>query len=348
MESLSIQMMLSWFDRHRRPFPWRDTSSAYAVWVSEVMLQQTQASRVISFFLRWMERFPTIEALADGNESEVLKLWEGLGYYSRARALLYGARVIVEKYHGTLPSTKEELVSIPGIGPYTQGAIRSFAFHQKAPAIDANVVRVICRLYDLALKKGSCSSIKEIEAYVEELLPLNKPFIVMEALIELGALICQKKPLCKKCPLNVCCKSFAHGTVLLRPLSCEPKPRIYEKRLVCIFQKQEQVLVVHRTGKAVMSGLWEFPYLPWNEELVASLSSSYSCVERLDTIVHNYTKYCITLYPYCFVVSDSFSWHEGEWVTCQNLLSLPFSSGHKKVLYDVLKIIPKPKNNVMK
>ncbi|NGX59959.1 MAG: Adenine DNA glycosylase [Chlamydiae bacterium] len=148
----AIETLKHWFKEEKRNFPWRIAPNPYTVWISEVMLQQTRAAVVIPYFERWMKRFPSIQSLADATVDEVIKMWEGLGYYSRARALHEGARYVVAHYHGKLPSSLQLLQKIKGLGPYTIGAIQSFAFHQKAPAVDGNVMRVISRLYPLAPK----------------------------------------------------------------------------------------------------------------------------------------------------------------------------------------------------
>ena len=330
MDSFPLDDLTSWFYKNRRFLPWRAQPTPYSVWVSEVMLQQTQALRVLLYFQRWMTLFPTVQALAESSEESVMKVWEGLGYYSRARALRKGAQYIQKMWGGLIPESREELLLIPGIGEYTQGAIRSFAFHQKAAAVDANVFRVISRVYDLAVQQGSGDAYTRVRAFVEKLLPENDPWIVMEALIELGALVCGKKTACVRCPLCSVCQSRKNKTWKERPLPKKPMKRVYEKRKVFVFVKQESMCVIRRQGKGVMSGLWEFPYCLDGDscEQLDQLSPS----QVLDPIKQTFTNHCVTLYPCIFHVKDDFFWHEGEWHTREKLLTLPFSAGHKKIL----------------
>lgn len=328
--------LVSWFQSHKRSFPWRVSPTPYSVWISEVMLQQTQASRVVSFFLRWMEQFPSLYDLSQATEHEVIKLWEGLGYYSRVRSLRKGSIVITEQHKGIFPQDRSTLLLIPGIGPYTQGAIRSFAFHQRAPAVDANVERVLSRWMDLAIVKGSSSARREVETLLERILPIREPHVAMESLIELGALVCQKKPLCRRCPFCASCLSLKRGSLCERPLVKASVTRIKEKRVVFLFQKQNEFCVVHRKGTRAMSGLFEFPYSIFSD-------SPFSLLERfdsttmvpLDVVTHSYTKYTVTLYPFLIPVLSDFSWQEGEWVAVETLDSLPFSSGHKRILHQI-------------
>jgi len=338
MPELFIPDLVLWFQTKGRSLPWRVNPTPYSVWISEVMLQQTQVSRVLLYFKRWIALFPTIQALAESSEEMVMKAWEGLGYYSRARALRQGAKYIQEKYHGVIPSDRAALLSIPGIGEYTQGAIRSFAFHEKAAAVDANVLRVISRLYDLPLEQGSLSAYNYVRVLVDKFLPEKKPWVTMEALIELGALVCGKKAECEKCCLKKKCLSFQNNTIQERPLPKKPMRRIYEKRIVFVFQRKEMVCVVKRQGKGVMSGLWEFPYCLYNEQALEPLqSASLSLV--LETIQQSFTNYSVTLYPHIFHVPDTFFWHEGEWVEKEKLHSLAFSSGHKKIVERIADLI---------
>jgi A/G-specific adenine glycosylase len=302
------------------------------------MLQQTQASRVIDFFLRWMDLFPSFHVLAQAHESEVMKAWEGLGYYSRARSVHAAAKYIVEHHGGILPSTREQLLDIPGIGPYTAGAILSFAFHQRAVAVDANVRRVISRLHGKKLIDA------DLESFVEKILPQDTPWNTMEALIELGALVCRSSPLCHHCPLSSICASFAQGTqktIFEKPAS----KAIKLFRDVAVVFKGTQVWVMKRTGKEVMSGLYEFPFFEttphgrslheFSQLLTTQLACSHTHLAKLSQVMHSFTKYRVTLFPHLFAIDESECPH-GEWVDFESLSSLPFSSGHRRVLFDVM------------
>src|ERR1700722_10190653 len=183
MPFFDIDSLKDWFVREKRDLPWRENPSPYAVWISEVMLQQTQASVVIPYFERWMARFPTVAVLAEASQGEVIKMWEGLGYYSRVRHLHQAAKDLMYRYAGDLPRTREGLEGIKGIGPYTRGAILSFAFHQKAAAVDGNVLRVLARYF--AIEEEIEKAKKSITELTESILPEEEPWIVMEGLIEL-------------------------------------------------------------------------------------------------------------------------------------------------------------------
>jgi len=336
---MDIHAVTEWFAAHKRNFPWRERPSPYAVLVSEIMLQQTQASRVIPFFNRWINEFPSLQILAEAPEKSVMKAWEGLGYYSRARALHRGAKIIVERFNGKIPDTRKELLTISGIGPYTAGAILAFAFRKKAAAVDANVVRVLARCTE------THKSARMFEPIVENLLPSCKPWAAMEALIELGALTCKKKPLCEQCPLANDCLARKNGTTALFP-----PPNLQQKtplwRDVAVIVTTDTVLVCHRTGKRIMSGLCEFPFFessPSGRGEGAFLDhlnrSDLSIIGSLHPITHSFTRYRATLYPVLFSSLREFSWPEGRWLPMKGLKEFAFSSGHKQVMEKALLLL---------
>lgn len=193
---------LSWpgFAANQRPLPWRVNYTPYEVWISEVMLQQTQMERGVSYFKRWMARFPDVASLAAASEEEVLRLWEGLGYYSRARHVLAAARQIMEKHKGIFPSALEEIRALPGVGPYTAGAVASIAFGEKLPCVDANVERVVARLFDLDTPVKQEPAASAVRAWALRLVPEGKAREHNQAIMELGALVCGKKPALRGLP----------------------------------------------------------------------------------------------------------------------------------------------------
>ncbi len=334
--------LLAWFHTEKRSFPWRQDVHPYSVLVSEMMLQQTQASRVISYFLRWMESFPTIITLAQAEEGRVIKAWEGLGYYSRARSLHACAKIVCERYGGVVPSEKEDLLQLPGIGPYTAGAIRSFAYHQRAEAIDANVRRVLFRMVKGCFENGA-------EGFVEQILPEQKPWEAMEALIELGALMCTKVPNCEQCPCKEQC--YAYSTDRVVELTRHSKSqRISLWRDVAVFLCQGSVLVKKSTQQALMAGLYEFPYLATKEggrtplqflqvlqEMSDGTKSDMKVFLSLSQVKHSFTKYQAYLYPVVIQCENFFhTIDEAEWIEVESLSLLPFSSGHRKVLGEFL------------
>jgi A/G-specific adenine glycosylase len=339
MSIFDVRPLLAWFHANKRPFPWRNNPSPYAVLVSEVMLQQTQATRVLQYFSLWMDRFPTFADLAKASENVVLKSWEGLGYYSRARALHACAKVICGQYFGNLPRGKDELLKLPGIGPYTAGAILSFAFKQKAEAIDANVRRVFFRLIADVFNK-------DLTGIVEAMLPSQEPHIVMEAFIELGALVCTKRPKCEQCPCRDFC--YAYNTNRIDEVTvCKKNERIPLWRDVGLFLTDDSVLLKNPPLKGLMRGLYEFPYLEGSqkrrsgeaflEELFPQTGGSLKVERLLDIVCHSFTKYSVVLHPIVIRSTCRFSLLENTtWACFSHIRDYTFSSGHKRVLNALL------------
>jgi A/G-specific adenine glycosylase len=302
------------------------------------MLQQTQACRVVSFFENWMKLFPSVKLLAQASEEMVIKAWEGLGYYSRARSLHRAAKIIVDEFGGQIPSEKELLSSIPGIGPYTTGAILSFAFHKKAAAIDANVRRVMSRFLNLP---------KVVEEVVEPLLSEDQPWHTMEALIELGALVCRKTPQCAECPLCSQClahKKGVYDVATTRPLS--RTTRLWRDVAVIVCKGHVFVL---QNDKGIMKGLSEFLYFEGNEvrKTLAEFSeylsgfckNNISALTALPSVSHAFTRFRCTLHPNIVIAEKFFEYPVGKWVKIQDVSLLPFSSGHKRVLVSALSFL---------
>ena len=332
-----------WFQVNKRDLPWRHLSTPYRVWVSEVMLQQTQASRVILFFERWMERFPTINHLASASEGQVLKLWEGLGYYSRARALHNAAKYLVEHHNGALPDSAEALQSIKGIGPYTVGAIRAFGFHKKAAAVDGNVIRLIARLFAINDDISKNKTKNNIWKQAEELLPEKEPWVVAEAMIELGALICTpKKPNCIACPLQTMCQSVAIGAENEIPVNSKKIQYTPLFREVLVLLHKDLILLKKGEENKIMHGLYEFPYFEGKkggmspqkaqEQAKELFAFSLNFREKLEEEKQSFTRYRVTLYPKIFSVDKPFKLPGYEWKTLEQIEKLPFSSGHKRIL----------------
>lgn len=332
--SFPTEDLKEWFLENKRPFPWRENPNPYRVWVSEVMLQQTVASVVIGYFEKWMLKFPDVKELAQATDNEVVKMWEGLGYYSRARNLHSGAKYIMENLEGKLPATKEGLSQIKGIGSYTQGAILSFAFHQKAAAVDGNVMRVIARF--LALEK--CIDLpqtkKEIEQFVESILPEKEPWIISEALIELGATICQKKPKCEQCPLSDSCRGKNKACFL--PIRKQREKAKHLFRAVAVITCEGHFLVTKGEKGKVMGELYEFPFIEMQTKNIdeikklfeANLGLKLTLKGVLKEEKHSFTKYRAHLFPLKFEAKEKT--HDHLWE--KEPSKLPFSSGHKRIL----------------
>lgn len=333
-----------WFSKHQRDLPWRKARTPYEVLVSEVMLQQTQVSVVIDYFSRWMAEYPTLVNLAEAEEEKVLKSWEGLGYYSRARRLHGAAKEIVKQHQGMIPSEENKLLSIKGIGPYTAGAILSFAFRKKKAAVDGNVLRVFSRLYLIEDEITKTATVSLIREKVERDLPDNKPWETMEAIIELGALVCKKKPLCHQCPLKKECKAFLEGKEQLVPYKKQNAEIIRLSRRVFIIECQGKVLLKIPPKEKLMQGLYEFPYKDFNENLdeaefpfeLDGLSFSKKTFRYfMEKVDQSYTRYQVKLYPEVHQVEKLEILHGFVWIDKEILKTLPFSSGHKKILINL-------------
>ena len=343
MPILQIENLKKWFLQNKRSFPWRDFKTPYAVWVSEVMLQQTRASVVVAYFYRWMERFPTLFSLAEAPLEEIFKIWEGLGYYSRARNLKQGAIQILEE-GGVFPNSLEKLLKIKGIGPYTAGAILSFAFHQKAAAVDGNVARVISRYKGIF---GDLTSSKVKKALEEEtllLLPDVESWIVMESFIELGATFClPAKPICSQCPLKESCYAHLHDVTGEIPLKKKRQETLFlQNQVVVIFYESEVLIEIKEEGK-VLGGLAEFPSFPYSvhleieEEVKKKTNLETIWQEDLPLQKQSFTRYQVDLYPAILEAKEKKEVLGCSWHSIEDLSqSLTFSSGHKRILEEIL------------
>lgn len=306
------------------------------------MLQQTQVAVVIPYFLRWMERYPNVEALASASIDEVIKLWEGLGYYSRARNLHEGAKKIVAEFHGYFPADEEQLRKIKGLGPYTIGAILSFAFHKKKAALDGNVIRVMTRYFQIEQDVGSPSTLKHLRELVEKLLPEDESWLVNEGLIELGATICQKKASCAKCPLQSGCKSHLQGTVEKFPVKAKKIQTTYLFRAVPVISSGNHYLIKRGSDGKVMQDLHEFPYFEIpdggidTEDLKNWVEQNYQLevdyIKTLPEVSHSFTRYQVRLDPFTFSCKTKKDVEGYMWKTFDELHSLAFSSGHRRIL----------------
>jgi A/G-specific adenine glycosylase len=338
----------SWFEENKRDFPWRENRTPYRVWISEVMLQQTRASVVIPYFLRWMELFPDVKSLYMAPIEEVIKAWEGLGYYSRARNLHLAATQIVESFGGVIPDSREALLSIRGFGPYTVGAILSFAFRKKAPAVDGNVLRVVSRYFCIEESVSKASTRKKIEEKVETLLDSKIPWVTAEALIELGATVCASRPRCEICPLQQGCLGRERGIAEILPLKNAERSVVELFRPVFIFERDGFVLVRKGEPGKVMADLYEFPYAEVSKgsvtrkvvlkEALKMFGEKVIITQKLTSCTHTFTHYKARLFPYWLKHEKEIMITGFEWVEISRLSRLPFSSGHRKILAEVEKI----------
>ncbi|MDE0463277.1 MAG: A/G-specific adenine glycosylase [Caldilineaceae bacterium] len=305
-----------WQAHQLRELPWRrdpaGARDAYAVWVSEVMAQQTRLSVVAAYFNRWMEQFPTLEALAGADQQEVLKLWEGLGYYSRARNLHRAARVVATEFGGQLPRTRAELLSLPGIGEYTAGAILSLAFGQHEPVLDGNAKRVISRLWDVDARIDLRATESQLWGLSRKMVEAaSAPGAMNEGLMELGAIVCRRRnPLCDRCPVQSLCLAHGRGVQEERPVRAPGKHVPHVEFAAAIIWEdvpgESRMLISQRPEQGLLGGLWSFPNGAReadDEDLQAclrrvvreSLGVAVCVGERAGTVEHAFTHFRMTL-----------------------------------------------------
>ena len=302
--------LLEWWDAGHADLPWRRSRDPYAIWVAEVMLQQTQVASVIPYFQRWMANFPDVEALAVAYLDEVLKLWEGLGYYSRARNLHAAATTVCTEYGGQIPDSVDELMKLKGIGPYTAGAIASIAFGRPAPVLDGNVTRVISRLWDIEENVTRSSTRKQLWHLAERMIDHKRPGDFNQALMELGQRICLPVlPLCQQCPLAAQCLSRQRGSQSKRPVR-PPRKRTphHDMTAGVILGKDNRMLIVRRPIDGLLGGLWEFPGgLRAPEEKLSealrrrvkeALGIEIQVGQALGRVEHAYTHFRVTLHAF--------------------------------------------------
>jgi len=258
--------LLSWYRKHRRDLPWRRSRNPYHIWISEVMLQQTRVETVIPYFHRFTERFPTMEALANAPEEDVLKLWEGLGYYSRARNLQGAVREVQERYGGVVPDTLEEISSLKGVGPYTAGAVLSIAYNKPEPAVDGNVMRVLSRYFLIEDDIMKVSTRGRMEKLAKELIPEGAAGDFNQGLMELGAMVCTpRSPHCLTCPVMEHCSAREAGMEEQLPVKKKAKPPRPEYRLAALIRGDGpyagQVLIRQRPQEGLLARMWELPHV---------------------------------------------------------------------------------------
>lgn len=325
--------LLAWYRAQRRDLPWRRTADPYAIWVAEIMLQQTQVRTVIPYYQRFLARFPTVNALAEATLDEVLALWQGLGYYARARNLHAAARLVRERFHGSVPADPAALRSLPGVGAYTAGAILSIAFGQKEPALDANGMRVLCRLLDEAGDLRQAAVRGRLHAFALALLSDAHPGDVNQALMELGATIClPKAPRCGVCPLAAFCRACALGTQTARPAQRPRSAAPHHRAVAALIQGPEGVLLVRRAPSGLLGGLWELPGGEATPDegdsealarhLAEGLGVQVEVETPLGTIRHAYTHFRVTMHLYRCAVhgtpQPAKTWDAWCWLTSAN------------------------------
>jgi A/G-specific adenine glycosylase len=340
--------LLAWYQRHRRDLPWRRTRDPYAIWVAEVMLQQTRVETVISYYERFLARFPSLEVLADAPLDDVLKAWEGLGYYARARNLHKAARLVVYDLEGHLPPTPEALSLLPGIGHYTAAAIASIAFGHHAVALDGNLRRVLCRLFAIDDDPGRSNTQSRLEKLALSMLPRGDAGDFNQALMDLGAAICTPtNPRCLICPVTAVCRARQEGIQEALPIRATRTHRPHrDVASAVIWDDDSHLLITQRPLDGLLGGLWEFPggkrrpgeslLACLHREIGEELAIKIDVGELLCTVEHSFTHFQMTLYAYeckwlggvpqCLGCTDL------RWVTLDELGAFAFPVADQKII----------------
>ena len=347
-----VEHLIGWFRETKRDLPWRQTYDPYHVWISEIMLQQTQMERGVRYFLNWIERFPAVADVASASEDDILAYWEGLGYYARARNLHKAAKEITEKFAGKVPSDYDTLLTLPVIGPYTAAAVASIAGNQDLVVIDANVNRIVARIFNIDEPIKNKVAQIQVRQITGALLPRGKARVFNQALMDFGGMVCTPKaPRCDECTIQALCVSHGLGIVALRPVLKRPKKSVLMLRVAGIIICRGRIYMQKRKSSAVWGGLWEFP---GGEAIVEKMSGAeldlISEVKRetglrirekspLVEVYHQYTHHKVTLrVSVCRLQAEKrcnprlSSATRFAWVTPAEMDALPCPSGVRKVI----------------
>ncbi len=339
--------LLDWFATNARDLPWRRTRDPYSIWISEIMLQQTQVPTVIPYYERFLRRFPTVRRLARARLDTVLKLWEGLGYYSRARSMHQAAREMVSRFNGRVPQTTDDLLTLPGIGRYTAGAIASIAFAQRVALVDGNVERVLCRLFRIRGIPKQAATRRRIWSIAEEMLPTEQVGQFSQSLMELGSEVCTPRaPRCMDCPLRRLCEAKQHDEQDQLPIRTGKKPLPGHIVVVGVIYRNSRILIDKRKPEGLLGGLWEFPggKVRPGESLQAALQREVG--EELDVRIevgreiavvhHAYTHFRVCIHafecrhvsgvPRCIACDDL------KWVRPTDLGRYAFPAANKRII----------------
>lgn len=342
IRSLDLQKkLLYWYDRQARALPWRQNKDPYKIWVSEIMLQQTQVKTVIPYFLKWVVRFPTLKSLAEASLDQVMPYWAGLGYYRRARMLHEGVRFVLAQYGGRIPAKALELRKIPGIGRYTAGAISSIAFNEKSPVVDGNVIRVLTRLNAIRKDVGKTKVMKGLWKLAESLLPSKKVGDFNQALMELGATVClPENPKCPDCPVNSHCAAFQKNEPEAYPVKSKREKIERLRAFSSVLIKKNKVLIQKQKQGERWGNLWMFPYWMKREAMMKDLGEHPRELVHQQSLNHHFTKYKIRLEVSHYQVKDATNvpFKRTKWVAFSDLKKYAFPSHHRKIADTLIEI----------
>lgn len=343
--SLLRKTLLAWYRKNKRDLPWRRTDDPYRILVSEIMLQQTQVDTVIPYYHRFLLTFPTLTKLAKAPEKKVLKLWEGLGYYSRARNLHRAVKEIQLKFKGKVPETLEELESLPGIGRYTAGAVASIAFGLRAPILDGNVKRVLCRLFAIEEDPSKTKVKNQLWELAGTLVPVKSPGDFNQSLMEFGATICTpRNPLCGVCPLKLTCNALALNIQLDLPRISSAKPIPKIRMRVAVIKSGKGLLMGPRPNDGLLAGMWAFPEFEWKKlpkeknlrkKIERTLKLKINPGHPLEPVVHVYSHRRITYYPRLFLSPGGVPPEPWTWIPMGKIRDYPLPGAMKKILLKI-------------
>lgn len=339
--------LLAWYAEHSRKLPWRELPDPYAVWISEIMLQQTRVETVTAYYERWMQRFPTLQSVADASLQEVLAQWEGLGYYSRARNLHRAAQIVMEEYGGELPADLEALRELPGIGAYTAGAIASIAFRIDAAALDGNIRRVLSRVFNVSEPARSPAGERRLWNLAIANLPPGRAGDYNQALMDLGSQVCTpRNPDCPNCPIQDDCQAYALGIQEERPVRT-PKPAVPHYLVTAaVIESGGEVLITQRPLDKLLGGLWEFPggkveagetlEDSLQREIHEELEAEIRVGEPFGVYQHAYTHFRVTLHAFrCTLVNGSqprpVQVHDLRWTPIEELPNFPMGKLDRQI-----------------
>lgn len=351
-ESFPVEPLLEWFRDNQRDLPWREDRSPYEVWVAEIMLQQTRVSTVEDYYEDFLEEFPTVDALAEASQDEVLKAWEGMGFYARARRLHSAARTVVEDYDGELPAEHDELLELSGVGDYTAAAVEAFAFDGDRPVMDGNVKRVMVRWAGIGTPLKRSDTEGRVRSLLEDALArTDAPGVLSEGIMELGALVCtSESPSCEGCPLRESCTAYRADRVEKLPVRESSGDKPHHEIAVAVVERDGEVLIARRPEDKMLGGLWEFPGGKQENgeeltdavvrEMQEELGVTVQPDEKIDEVPHEYSHLTITLNAYrCDLVEGEPTAREGQqwkWVERKNLHDYAFPKANKQILEAIM------------
>ncbi len=339
--------LIEWYSNNKRDLPWRKSKNIYSVWLSEIMLQQTQVDTVKPFYNNWINQYPSIASVAKTNEENLLKIWEGLGYYNRCRNFHKASRLVMDNYNGNIPIVHSDFIKLPGVGPYISAAVLSISKGKPLPAVDVNIKRVLSRI--LRLKKDSKRNLKYMLSTIEKWMKHNNPGDINEALMDLGATVCRpNQAQCHICPLSKNCNGYLSGNPEKYPQKVIKKSIPHFSVVTCLLWRDDRFLIMKRDKKNHLGGLWEFPggKIKENEqmdyalrrELKEECGISINIGKKIGKVKHKYSHFSIDLYAYHCTTKNGSSIKTDQpylWVEPEDIDQYPFPKANHK-LFDIL------------